>query len=109
MLQNAKDADVDIMMLTVDTITGGNRERDLKTGFSIPFKLTLNGIFQFLIKPMWALNYLTHAKFSPQLDDHVDMSDGPISIGRYFTEMLDPCLNWDDVAKWLNFGMDNFV
>ena len=36
MLQNAKDADVDIMMLTVDTITGGNRERDLKTGFSIP-------------------------------------------------------------------------
>ena len=109
MLRNAKDADVDIMMLTVDTITGGNRERDLKTGFSIPFKLTLNGIFQFLIKPMWALNYLTHAKFSlPQLDDHVDMSDGPISIGRYFTEMLDPCLNWDDVAKMVEFWDGQF-
>lgn len=109
MLQNAKDADVDIMMLTVDTITGGNRERDLKTGFSIPFKLTPNGIFQFLIKPMWALNYLTHAKFSlPQLDDHVDMSDGPISIGRYFTEMLDPCLNWDDVAKMVEFWDGQF-
>ena len=109
MLQNAKDADVDIMMLTVDTITGGNRERDLKTGFSIPFKLTLNGIFQFLIKPMWAFNYLTHAKFSlPQLDDHVDMSDGPISIGRYFTEMLDPCLNWDDVAKMVEFWDGQF-
>ena len=109
MLQSAKDADVDIMMLTVDTITGGNRERDLKTGFSIPFKLTLNGIFQFLIKPMWALNYLTHAKFSlPQLDDHVDMSDGPISIGRYFTEMLDPCLNWDDVAKMVEFWDGQF-
>ena len=109
MLQNAKDADVDIMMLTVDTITGGNRERDLKTGFSIPFKLTLNGIFQFIIKPMWALNYLTHAKFSlPQLDDHVDMSDGPISIGRYFTEMLDPCLNWDDVAKMVEFWDGQF-
>ncbi len=109
MLQNAKDADVDIMMLTVDTITGGNRERDLKTGFSIPFKLTLNGIFQFLIKPTWALNYLTHAKFSlPQLDDHVDMSDGPISIGRYFTEMLDPCLNWEDVAKMVEFWDGQF-
>ena len=109
MLQNAKDADVDIMMLTVDTITGGNRERDLKTGFSIPFKLTLNGIFQFLIKPMWALNYLTHAKFSlPQLDDHVNMSDGPVSIGRYFTEMLDPCLNWDDVAKMVEFWDGQF-
>ena len=41
MLQRAKDAGVEVMMLTVDSITGGNRERDLRTGFSIPFKLTL--------------------------------------------------------------------
>ena len=109
MLENAKNADVDVMMLTVDTITGGNRERDLKTGFSIPFKLSLNGIFQFAVKPMWALNYLTHEKFSlPQLDDHVDMSDGPISICRYFTEMLDPCLNWDDVAKMVEYWDGQF-
>ena len=109
MLENAKQANVDVMMLTVDTITGGNRERDLKTGFSIPFKLSLNGIYEFAAKPMWAINYLTHEKFSlPQLDDHVDMSDGPISIGRYFTEMLDPCLNWDDVAKMVEFWDGQF-
>ena len=29
------------MALTVDTITGGNRERDLRTGFTSPPKLTL--------------------------------------------------------------------
>jgi L-lactate dehydrogenase (cytochrome) len=109
MLENAKQANVDVMMLTVDTITGGNRERDLKTGFSIPFKLSLNGIYEFASKPMWAINYLTHEKFSlPQLDDHVDMSDGPISIGRYFTEMLDPCLNWDDVAKMVEYWDGQF-
>ena len=109
MLENAKNANVDVMMLTVDTITGGNRERDLKTGFSIPFKLSLNGILQFVIKPMWALNYLTHEKFSlPQLDDHVDMSDGPISIGKYFTEMLDPCMNWDDVARMVEYWDGQF-
>ena len=109
MLENAKNANVDVMMLTVDTITGGNRERDLRTGFSIPFKLSLDGIFQFAVKPMWALNYLTHEKFSlPQLDDHVDMSDGPISIGRYFTEMLDPCLSWDDVAKMVEYWDGQF-
>ena len=109
MLENAKQANVDVMMLTVDTITGGNRERDLKTGFSIPFKLSLNGIYEFAAKPMWAINYLTHEKFSlPQLDDHVDMSDGPISIGRYFTEMLDPCLNWDDVATMVEYWDGQF-
>ena len=109
MLENAKAAGVDVMMLTVDTITGGNRERDLRTGFSIPFKLSLGGIFQFGIKPMWALNYLTHEKFSlPQLDDFVDMSGGSLSIGSYFTDMLDPCMNWNDVAKMVDYWDGQF-
>jgi len=99
MLQRAKDARVDIMMLTVDSITGGNRERDLRTGFSIPFRLTPAGMLQFAIKPAWGLNYVTHERFRlPQLDEHVDMSGGALSIGRYFTDMLDPSMNWDDVA-----------
>jgi L-lactate dehydrogenase (cytochrome) len=92
-------------MLTVDSITGGNRERDLRTGFSIPFRLTLNGLLQFAIKPMWGINYVTHEKFSlPQLDAHIDMKGDSLTIGRYFTEMLDPSLNWKDVeamvAEW---------
>ena len=33
MMQRAKEAGVEVMMLTVDSITGGNRERDLRTGF----------------------------------------------------------------------------
>jgi L-lactate dehydrogenase (cytochrome) len=52
MLQRAKDARIEIRMLTVDSITGGNRERDLRTGFSIPFRLTLAGMLQFAIKPI---------------------------------------------------------
>ena len=51
MLQRAKNARVHIMMLTVDSITGGNRERDLRTGFSIPFRMTLAGMLQFAMKP----------------------------------------------------------
>ena len=100
MMQRAKEAGVEVMMLTVDSITGGNRERDLRTGFSIPFRLTLAGMLQFAIKPNWGIQYLTHEKFKlPQLDEHVDMSGGAMSIGRYFTEMLDPAMNWDDVAE----------
>ena len=99
MMERAKEAGVQVMMLTVDSITGGNRERDLRTGFSIPFRLTLNGLVQFAIKPMWGINYVTHEKFSlPQLESHVDMGSGASSIGDYFTNMLDPSMNWDDVA-----------
>ncbi|MFL6825094.1 MAG: alpha-hydroxy acid oxidase [Bradyrhizobium sp.] len=109
MLERAKGAGVEVMMLTVDSITGGNRERDLRTGFSIPFRLTLPGMFQFGIKPMWGINYVTHERFKlPQLEDHVDMSGGAVSIGKYFTEMLDPSLNWKDVAEMVQLWNGQF-
>jgi L-lactate dehydrogenase (cytochrome) len=109
MMERAKAAGVEVMMLTVDSITGGNRERDLRTGFSIPFRLTLGGMLQFAVKPMWGINYVTHEKFKlPQLDEHVDMSGGAMSIGRYFTEMLDPSMNWDDVAEMVRLWDGQF-
>ncbi|MEP2979969.1 MAG: alpha-hydroxy acid oxidase [Lentilitoribacter sp.] len=109
MMQRAKDIGVNVMMLTVDSITGGNRERDLRTGFSIPFKLTLDGMLQFAIKPMWGINYVTHESFAlPQLDSHVDMSGGAVSIGKYFTDMLDPSMNWEDVAEMVKLWDGQF-
>ena len=109
MLENAKAAGIDVLMLTVDTITGGNRERDLRTGFSIPFRLNLTGLVNFAIKPRWAFNYLMHEKFSlPQLDDYVDMSGGAVSVGRYFTEMLDPTMTWDDVTEMIELWDGEF-
>jgi L-lactate dehydrogenase (cytochrome) len=99
MMDRAKTASVKIMMLTVDSITGGNRERDLRTGFSIPLRLTLAGMLQFAVKPRWALNHFTHERFRlPQLEEHVDMGGGATSIGDYFTNMLDPSMSWADVA-----------
>ena len=99
MMARAKQAGIEVMMLTVDSITGGNRERDKRTGFAIPFKLNMAGITQFAIKPSWAIGYFTHEAFKlPQLENHVDMGRGAVSISRYFTEMLDPALSWDDVA-----------
>jgi L-lactate dehydrogenase (cytochrome) len=100
MMQRAKEAGVNVMLLTVDAITRGNRERDLRTGFTIPFRLTLGGAFQFVFKPIWGLNYLSHERFAlPQLDKHIHMHGGAFSIGRYLTEMLDTSISWDDVAE----------
>ena len=109
MLERAKDAGIDVLMLTVDSITGGTRERDLRTGFSIPFRLTLGGMASFAMKPMWGINYVTHESFKlPQLDDHVDMGGGTMSIGKYFTEMLDPSMDWDDVVQLVEFWDGQF-
>lgn len=109
MMERAKASGVEVMMLTVDSVTGGNRERDLRTGFSIPFRLTLGGMMQFAIKPRWAMDYLTHEKFSlPQLDGHIDLGGGALSISRYFTEILDPSLDWKDVEDMVRFWNGQF-
>jgi L-lactate dehydrogenase (cytochrome) len=109
MFERAKSAGVNVMMLTVDSITGGNRERDKRTGFSIPFRLTAAGVLQFAIKPRWAINYALHERFRlPQLEGHVDMGRGTMSIQRYFTEMLDPAMTWDDVAEMVRFWGGKF-
>ncbi|MBV33396.1 MAG: alpha-hydroxy-acid oxidizing enzyme [Porticoccaceae bacterium] len=101
MLEKAREANFDIMALTVDTITGGNRERDLRTGFTSPPTLSINSIFEFMIKPTWAINYFCREKFSlPQLQNHVEEGTNvAISVGEYFSSMLDQNLSWDDVAE----------
>lgn len=109
MMERAKESNIEVMMLTVDSITGGNRERDLRTGFSIPFRLNLKGLWQFATKPAWGINYITHEKFSlPQLDAHIDMGGGASSIGDYFTNMLDPSMNWKDVEDMVKFWDGQF-
>ena len=101
MLRAAKDAQFDILALTVDTITGGNRERDLKTGFTSPPKLSLSSALSFATHPGWTLNYLLREKFSlPQLESHVqEGSNISVSVGDYFSKMLDQSMNWNDAEK----------
>ena len=106
MVEQCKEAEFDAIALTVDTITGGNRERDLKTGFTSPPRLTLSSLISFAIHPMWAFNYFTHEKFElAQLKDYIkEGSNLAISVGDYFSSMLDQNMNWNDAeklrAKW---------
>jgi L-lactate dehydrogenase (cytochrome) len=106
MLERAREAKFDVMALTVDTITGGKRERDLRTGFTSPPKLTPSSLFSFAARPRWTWNYLAHSKFElPHLSTHVqEGSSLATSIGSYFSTMLDQSMNWKDAeqlcAKW---------
>ena len=106
MVDRAKDAGFNALALTVDTITGGNRERDLYTGFTSPPKLTLKSLLSFAAHPGWALNYFFGEAFElAELKDFVQQgSNVAVSIGDYFAEMLDQSMNWSDAeelrAKW---------
>jgi L-lactate dehydrogenase (cytochrome) len=44
----------------------------------------------------------------PQLEEHIDMRGSALSIGGYFTEILDPSMNWDDVAEMVRHWNSQF-
>jgi L-lactate dehydrogenase (cytochrome) len=106
MIERCIAANFDVLALTVDSITGGNRERDLRTGFTSPMRLSPQSIASFALHPRWAFNYFTHEKFElPQLKDHVkEGSNVAVSISDYFSTMLDQSMNWHDAEsvrkKW---------
>lgn len=106
MLERAKAANFDVLAITVDTITGGNRERDLRTGFTSPPRLTPGSVMSFAAHPAWAFNYFTHDPFElAELKSHVrEGSNVAVSVGEYFSTMLDPSMSWNDAealrAKW---------
>jgi len=96
MLDKAKEANFETLALTVDTASGGNRERDLYTGFTYPLQLSLRSMIDFVLKPTWGINYVTNKKFElSQLKDHIaEGTSVSISVGDYFTKMLDDKLDW---------------
>ena len=106
LLERCKKAGFTSMCLTVDTVVAGNRERDRRTGFTTPPKLTLGSLLSFVLHPGWTINNLTHEKF--KLANIVHMTQKGTSIDKsvidYINEQFDPAMNWKDaeycVKKW---------
>ena len=101
LVDRCKDSNFETMCVTVDTIVGGNRERDLHTGFTIPMQLKLNSMMSFVLNPIWAFNYLTHSKWElSNLKNHIaEGTNVMTNIGDYFTKMIDQSLNWKAVEE----------
>ncbi len=101
MIDRCKEAGFEALALTVDTIVGGNRERDLRTGFTSPMRLNGRSLLSFLSHPRWAFNYFTHERFElSQLKDHVrEGSNIAVSVSEYFSAMLDQSMDWTTAAE----------
>ncbi len=107
MIDRCIAAKFDVLTLTVDTITAGNRERDLKSGFTMPPELTLQSLFSFAMHPVWVANYFLREKYRlPQLDGHIrEGSDVSMTVIDYLQKMLDQTMDWSDaeiIAKRWN-------
>tara|TARA_B100000787_G_C16198363_1_gene302769 strand:+ start:6373 stop:7527 length:1155 start_codon:yes stop_codon:yes gene_type:complete len=101
LVDRCKASNFEAMAVTVDTAVGGNRERDLYSGFTIPMKLTLSSLISFGLHPRWAFNYLAHSKWElSNLKNHISEGTNVMTnISDYFTKMTDQSLDWKAVEE----------
>ena len=106
LIDRCKRANFDGLCLTVDTLVAGNRERDHRTGFTTPPKLTLESLLSFAMRPQWVFKYLTNKKF--ELANIKHKTDKGTNIAKsvidYINEQYDPSMNWKDaeycIKRW---------
>ena len=106
LIERCKKSGFKSMCLTVDAVVAGNRERDHRTGFSTPPRLTLGSLLSFALHPTWSLNYLFRKKFELSNVIHTTDKGSKIdqSVMNYMNEQFETKMNWSDaeycVKKW---------
>ncbi len=106
LIDRCKNAGFKGLCLTVDTVVAGNRERDHRTGFTTPPRLTLKSLISFAAHPKWTFNYLTHEKFKLANVAHFTKDGSSIAKGvmEYINEQYDPAMSWKDaeycIKRW---------
>ncbi len=100
LIERARVAGYEALMITVDLPVGGKRERDFRNDFSIPFKFTPKNVLDFASRPRWALDMLFHGVpslenlegFAPAAQS---ASAQASSVGRNY----DPTFDWDRLQE----------
>ena len=100
-IERCKRAKFTSLCLTIDTIVAGNRERDLRTGMTMPPKFTPTSLLSFAIHPRWVFNYFTHKGFKlANLEGKTEKgSKESLSVIDYINSQFDTNLCWEDAQK----------
>ena len=99
-LDRAKRAGCDALVLTLDLQILGQRHKDLKNGLSAPPKLTLPVMLDLATKWRWGLGMLgTQRRTFGNIVGHAKGVGDVSSLGSWTNEQFDPKLDWDKIAR----------
>ena len=95
LVDRAKSAGFDTLVLTVDVPVAGARLRDVRNGMTIPPSLTAKTIINAIPRPAWWINFLTT---DPLKFASLDSWNG--TVAELLDSMFDPTVTFEDL-KWI--------
>lgn len=101
LVARARAAGFEALVVTVDGVASGNREYNLRNGFTIPFSFTRKNVTDVLMHPGWLVNVLAKYVFTtgmPRYENYPSEIKYKVTakpMGR--SQMRNDSLNWDDL------------
>lgn len=99
LIKRCKQSGYDAMCLAVDVPVPGKRERDLRTGFGVPIRLSTSLVASFARHPGWLLKQALRGRISMPIAAECSESNSLVAQTRYIGTQLDPSVQWKDVRE----------
>ena len=100
LIERARVADYEALVITVDLPVGGKRERDFRNHFSVPFRFTPRNMLDFAQCPRWLFDIVRYGM--PVMENLIGLESQATSstaiassVGRNY----DPSFNWASLQK----------
>ena len=101
LVERAKNAGFEALVVTVDGAAAGNREYNLRNGFTMPFQYTRRNITDVLLHPRWMMGVLARYIFTtgmPRYENYpTDMRNKITGLPMGRASLRTDSLNWDDL------------
>ena len=98
LIERARIAGYEGLMITVDLPVGGKRERDFRNDFSLPFRFTPRNLFDFASRPGWGLAILRHGMpVMENLIGYLPQAASTSELASVAGRNYDPSFDWDSL------------
>jgi isopentenyl diphosphate isomerase/L-lactate dehydrogenase-like FMN-dependent dehydrogenase len=97
MLDRARAAGVDVLMVTVDVPRSGGRDRDRRNGFSIPPRVTLRTLADGAAHPRWSYGFVRRPRIGWG-NLPVEGGVSAAALSAQTNRQFDPSATWQDLT-----------
>ena len=109
-IDRCRHAGYDALCLTVDAVVPGNRERDIRSGMTMPPRLTLRSFLDFARRPQWCARYLAGEALSlPNCRSELEGGEKLSSSALRHASIMETNLSWERVETLISYWGKPFV